>query len=70
MSEYLIVIEHAGETWGAYAPDLPGLGVAGSSREEVERLAKEAVATHVAVLRELGEQVPPPRAEVVFVAVA
>lgn len=35
MSEYLVVIEHEGESWGAYCPDLPGLGVAGDTREEV-----------------------------------
>ncbi len=69
MSQYMIVIERDGEAWGAYAPDLPGLGVAGSSREEVKRLAKEAVAKHVALLRELGEQVPEPRAEVTYVGV-
>jgi predicted RNase H-like HicB family nuclease len=26
MSEYLVVIEHEGESWGAYCPDLPGVG--------------------------------------------
>ncbi len=70
MSEYLIVIEHEGDFLGAYASDLPGLGVAGSSREEVERLAREAVASHVALLRELGEPVPPARTEIAYVAVA
>jgi len=66
----MIVIEREGDSWGAYAPDLPGLGVAGSSRDEVERLAREAVASHVALLKELGERVPEPRAEVTYVAVA
>ena len=70
MSQYMIVIERDGESWGAYAPDLPGLGVAGSSREEVERLAREAVTNHVSLLRELGEQIPEPRAEVAYVGVA
>lgn len=70
MTSYLIVIEHDGATWGAYAPDLPGLGVAGSSREEVERLAGEAVQMHVAMLRELGEVVPEPKAAVAYVGVS
>lgn len=70
MSQYLIVIEREGNSWGAYAPDLPGLGVAGSSREEVEILAREAVTSHVAMLRELGEPVPEPRAQVAYVGVA
>ena len=40
MSEYLVIIEREGEAWGAYCPDLPGVGVAGESREEVERLIR------------------------------
>lgn len=70
MSEYLIVIEQDGDAWGAYAPDLPGLGVAASSQVEVERLVREAVAEHVALLREMGEPVPEPRAQVAYVGVA
>lgn len=34
MSEYLVVIEQEGESWGAYCLDLPGLGVVGDSQEE------------------------------------
>lgn len=66
----MLVIERDGLTWGAYAPDLPGLGVAASTREEVERLAVEAVAEHVTLLRELGRPVPEPQAEVAYVRVA
>jgi predicted RNase H-like HicB family nuclease len=33
MSEYLVVIEHDGESWGAYCPDLPGVGVVGTLRK-------------------------------------
>jgi predicted RNase H-like HicB family nuclease len=65
----MIVIEREGDHWGAYAPDLPGLGVAGSSRDEVEKLAAEAVAQHVELLRELREPVPEPRAEEAYVGV-
>jgi predicted RNase H-like HicB family nuclease len=31
MSEYLVVIENEGDSWGAYCPDLPGVGVAGAA---------------------------------------
>jgi predicted RNase H-like HicB family nuclease len=61
MSEYLVVIEHDGEGWGAYCPDLPGLGVAGQSSEEVERLIREAIPFHLEGLRESGDPIPPPR---------
>ena len=62
MSEYLVVIEHEGDSWGAYCPDLPGLGVVGDSREEVERLIGEAVAFHLDGLREAGDPIPAPSA--------
>jgi len=45
---------------GAYAPELPGLGVVGDSVEEVERLIREAVPLHIESLRAHGEPVPPP----------
>jgi predicted RNase H-like HicB family nuclease len=62
MSEYLVVIEHEGDSWGAYCPDLPGLGVVGESRDEVEQLIREAIALHLEGLREDGQPIPPPSA--------
>ncbi|HXN39339.1 MAG TPA: type II toxin-antitoxin system HicB family antitoxin [Solirubrobacteraceae bacterium] len=60
MSEYLVIYEQSPTGWGAYCPDLPGLGVAGTSRNEVERLIHEAIELHIESLREHGELVPPP----------
>jgi predicted RNase H-like HicB family nuclease len=60
MSEYLVVIEREGDSWGAYCPDLPGLGVVGDSREEVERLIREAIGLHLDALRRSGDPIPPP----------
>lgn len=62
MSEYLVVIENEGETWGAYVPDLPGVGVAGDSREEVEELIRKAIELHLEGLREAGDPIPRPAA--------
>jgi predicted RNase H-like HicB family nuclease len=62
MSEYLVVIENEGESWGAYCPDLPGLGAAGHSRQEVERLIREAIVFHLDGLRAAGEPIPQPTA--------
>jgi predicted RNase H-like HicB family nuclease len=44
--------------WGAYAPDLPGLGVAAETREEVAVLIREGIALHIAGLREDGLPIP------------
>ena len=62
MSEYLVVIEHEGESWGAYCPDLPGVGVVGESQDEVERLIREAIGFHLDGLRRSGEPIPEPTA--------
>jgi predicted RNase H-like HicB family nuclease len=62
MSRYLVVIEKEGDSWGAYCPDLPGVGVVGSSQSEVEELIREAVALHLEGLRRAGDPIPPPSA--------
>jgi predicted RNase H-like HicB family nuclease len=62
MSEYLVVIEHEGESWGAYCPDLPGIGVVGESQDEVEQLIREAISFHLDGLRRAGEPIPAPTA--------
>ena len=60
MTEYVVVIEHEGDAWGAYVPDLPGCVAAGGSRDEVETLIAEAIPLHIQSLREHGEPIPPP----------
>jgi predicted RNase H-like HicB family nuclease len=70
MSEYAVIYEHGPTSWGAYCPDLPGLGVVGDTRDEVERLIREAVALHIESLRENREPVPEPASTVGMVEVA
>jgi predicted RNA binding protein YcfA (HicA-like mRNA interferase family)/predicted RNase H-like HicB family nuclease len=62
MSEYLVVIEHEGDSWGADCPDLPGLGVVGETREEVEQLIREAIPFHLEGLRNAGDPISSPSA--------
>jgi predicted RNase H-like HicB family nuclease len=62
VSGYAVIIERGETGYGAYAPELPGVGVVGDSIEEVERLISEAVALHLESLRAHGEPVPPPTA--------
>ena len=68
--KYAVVIEKGPESFGAYAPDLPGCAVAGNSREEVVILIQEAIELHLQSLREHGEEVPPPASSFEFVDVA
>jgi predicted RNase H-like HicB family nuclease len=58
---YVAVFEGSGDDGSsAYSPDLPGVVAAGSTRQETEQLMIEAMAEHIALLRESGEPVPEP----------
>jgi predicted RNase H-like HicB family nuclease len=58
---YTVIYERESEgNWGAYVPDLPGLGVGGRTKEEVEKLIQEGIAIHIRGLKEAGLPVPAP----------
>jgi predicted RNase H-like HicB family nuclease len=56
--KYLIVYEKSSTGWGAYAPDLPGLGVAGKTLEETKQLIHEAAEFHLEGMRQQGDPIP------------
>jgi predicted RNase H-like HicB family nuclease len=70
VSEYVVIYEQGPTGWGAYCPDLPRLGAAAATREEVERLITEAVDLHIESLCEHGEAVPPPTSAAGTIVVA
>ena len=57
---YAVIIEHDPEmgSYGAYAPDLPGCGVAADTREEAVTLIQEAIVFHLEGLQEEGLPIP------------
>lgn len=59
MTEYVVVIEQGPTSWGAYCPDVPGVGVVADTREEAEMLIREALELHAVELRSRGEELPP-----------
>ncbi len=67
--KYLVVYEKAPSGWGAYAPDLPGLGVAGKTRDEVRQLIREAVEFRLEGIRQHGDAIPEPSATTEFVTI-
>ena len=67
--KYLIVYEKSGNGWGAYAPDLPGLGVVGRTLEETKQLVREAVEFHLEGMRQHGEPIPVPSTETEYITV-
>jgi predicted RNase H-like HicB family nuclease len=60
MMKYTVIFEKGPASWGAYIPDLPGVIAVGESRDEVERLIREAVEFHLEGMREEGISIPPP----------
>jgi predicted RNase H-like HicB family nuclease len=65
---YVAIFEGDDESGcSAYSPDLPGAIVAGETRPETERLIVQAVAAHIAMLRQTGQPVPEPSAASVMI---
>ena len=67
--KYLVVYEKSKNGWGAYAPDLPGLGAAGKTIDEVKNLIREAIEFHLEGMREHGDVIPQPNATTEFISV-
>lgn len=64
---YAIVIEKAAANYSAYVPDLPGCVATGASPDQAEALLREAIAMHIAGMREDGLPVPAPTSRVEYV---
>lgn len=62
MSTWTVVYERTATGWSAFVPALPGVGAAGTSHDEAERLIKEAIGLHLNGLAEDGLPIPDPHA--------
>lgn len=60
MATWPVIYERGPMSWGAYVPALPGLGVTGETRAEVEQLIREAIPFHREGLAEDGVPIPDP----------
>lgn len=67
--KYLIVIEQTATGYSAYSPDLPGCIATGSTRDEVEREMKDAIAFHLDGLKAQGMPIPRPSTSSSYVEV-
>ena len=67
--KYAVIIEKTPTGYSAYVPDLPGCVRVGSTREEVDRNIREAIALYLDELREQGSPVPVPTTDTEYVAV-
>ncbi len=57
---YLVVVEEAPNSFGAYVPDLPGCAAVGDTRDEVLTLIREAIEFHMDGMKEDGLSIPRP----------
>jgi predicted RNase H-like HicB family nuclease len=67
--KYLVIYEKSATGWGAYAPDLPGLGIAAKTLEEAKELIREAIDFHIDGMRQHGEEIPVPSATTEYITV-
>ena len=58
--KYTVVFERGASSFGAYAPDLPGVAVAAQTLEEAKRLIAEAIEFHIEELRAASKPIPEP----------
>ena len=70
--KYAVIFERSEDGFGAYVPDLPGCVTVGDTLAETEANIREAIAGHLAVMKEFGEAIPQPTtlAEYVEIPVA
>ena len=66
---YLVVFEKSATGWAAYVPDLPGVISTGRSKEETQRLIREAIAFHLEGLKEDNLPIPEASASAEIVSV-
>jgi predicted RNase H-like HicB family nuclease len=60
---YLVVVELVDDgTYSSWAPDLPGCVATGETRQECEENMCDAIALHMAGLRDDGTPIPRPTA--------
>lgn len=60
IATYPAIVERAGEGFSVYFPDLPGLTSAGETVEEAYLAAEEALAGHLMVSVQYGDDIPDP----------
>ena len=68
--EFIIVVEKSKNGYGAYAPDLPGVGVVADTKVEVIRSIKKAIRMHIDDIEQSGKRIPKPRTEIFKLNVA
>lgn len=67
--DYVVIVEKAENSFGAYVPDLPGCVAVAATREELVPLNKDAIAFHLEGLQQDGQAIPAPSSSIELVHV-
>ncbi len=67
--DYVVIVEKAENSFGAYVPDLPGCVAVAATREELLPLITEAIAFHLEGLQRDGQAIPAPSSSIELVHV-
>ena len=70
--QYYVVYEVANDGgWGAYVPDLPGVGVVGyPTREAARESIRTAIQMQLEAMKADGDPIPEPSSEIIEVGAA
>jgi predicted RNase H-like HicB family nuclease len=66
---FAVIYERGPTSFGASVPDLPGCVSVGDTREEAERLIREAIEGHLETMLLYGAPIPEPTNDVGFVEI-
>ena len=68
--KYLIVVEQTKTGFSAYSPDIDGCIATGETKENVEKLMKEAIEFHLEGMRIEGLEIPSPMTYSQYIEIA
>lgn len=67
--QYTVIIEKTDNSFGAYVPDLDGCVAIGETETEVVELIKEAIESHIELLKEESAFIPSPNAKAMLLEI-
>ena len=69
--KYMIIYERADDGgWGAYPPDIPGIGIVADTKEEARASIRKAIEMHLESLREERADLPKPNTSYEFIEIS
>ena len=64
-----MIYEKGKRNWSAYVPDLPGCIATAKTKQQLQRMIRDAIAFHIEGLMQHGDPVPEPTIEAAKVRV-